>query len=92
VTGTQLSGFLRSRSQKGTKSRYFKKGKLHSIQKKYLQRNGYDEGGKLLSSRKFMKKGSKNKWKKHSKKPSRSASQRLNSISQLDELSGYDAI
>jgi hypothetical protein len=49
VTNTQLSKFLRSRTQRGKKRKYFKKGKTHTVQKEYLQRNGYDKEGYLVS-------------------------------------------
>lgn len=67
VTGTQLSGFLRSNSERSKKKKYFLKGKLHTVQREYIERNGYDASGKLISSKKFKKKIKKSKKKKRSK-------------------------
>lgn len=51
----KLTSLLRNHQASSNKKVYFKKGLLHTVESKYVQRNGYDAKGNLISSKKMTK-------------------------------------
>lgn len=69
----------------GKKKRFFQKGKIHTVQRQYLQRNGYDSKGYLVSQKNYKKKAPGAKSKKKKAKKALTEREQLDSVSKLTE-------